>query len=178
MKLVFRRQGKAALVVVACMLIALLGDALARASQPSVRGDVFASLVSAGDSVEAFPSGSESEGVDFEGLLYDGEPWTEGLEGGIPEGFAEEVIPLEGYTDVRVGAAGAVVGFTTAAAPQEAFEAISQTMIARGWTVVSSGSNAVGSFVKAAGFRTWACVTCVQVGDSTSVVVQCAKGSR
>ena len=89
----------------------------------------------------------------------------------LPEGFQEEVLSLEGRKDVRVGAGGQVVGFVERADPQEAFAALSAELEAGGWAAIDSGRDDCGSFVKGGGRFAWVFVSCVRVGEATSVVV-------
>lgn len=91
----------------------------------------------------------------------------------LPPGFEEEVLSLEGFTDVRVGAKGTVVGFSSPDPPAELFAALSSRLEERGWQAVSSGSDVCGSFVKEGGAYSWVMVSCVNAGSVTSVVVQC-----
>lgn len=101
----------------------------------------------------------------------------EGKSGGeskrdAPARFEEEVLSLEGVSEMRVDPRSAIVGFTSAKAADHVFKDASDELEARGWTFVDSGSNTCGTFVKEAGTYRWVFVSCVQVGSSTSVVVQ------
>lgn len=93
----------------------------------------------------------------------------------LPEGFVDEVLAVEQYSDVQVGAGGLVVGFSLPVKAAEAFDVLGQSLLERGWTAVPSGSGSNGSFVKEAGRFNWLHIACVQVVDTTSVVVQCVK---
>lgn len=117
---------------------------------------------------------SEVAGFSVPALFADG--W-EAIEGGggetVPPDFEEEVLPLFSYADVRVAAGGQVVGFLSDERPEVEFSLLSSTLQDRGWVSVSSGSELGGSFVKEGGTYIWAFVSCVGIGEGTSVVVNC-----
>ncbi|HIW76881.1 MULTISPECIES: hypothetical protein [Gordonibacter] len=92
----------------------------------------------------------------------------------LPAGFEDEVLCAASFEDVRVSPEGSVVGFTARGTPAEAFKQVEGLMRDHGWTVVPGGDGASGSFLKEVGQYRWAFVGCVRVGDTTSVVVQCA----
>ena len=92
----------------------------------------------------------------------------------LPEGFSQEVVPVEGFAGLRVGAGGSVVGYEVEKDPARAFDEVRSLLDERGWKAVPSGDRAGGSFVKETGRFRWAYVSCVRAGDTTSVVVQCA----
>lgn len=89
-----------------------------------------------------------------------------------PEAFEEEVLSLAGLSEVRVDPRSSVVGFTAVGSAERAFEHAARELEVRGWTSIDSGSTTCGSFVKGEGRYRWAFVSCVQVGSTTSVVVQ------
>lgn len=100
--------------------------------------------------------------------------YTDSGSSDVPAGFVEEMFSLERYRDVRVGANGSVIGFSTSLVPQSALDEIRLDMEARGWMAMVSSGGITGTFVKSEGRYIWAFVMCVWVGDTTSVVVQCA----
>ena len=166
MSALLRRRRRAAAVLAALLALALAADAVLKAERPGVAHEA-AALAADGWDARGLLAFGEGEGAA-------GDANDAGAVEPLPEGFAEEVMPLDGYADVRVGAEGAVVGFTANAEPARAFEEVRRALCERGWTSVPSGSDAGGSFVKRAGPRTWAYVACVRTGETTSVVVQCA----
>lgn len=155
------RRGRCAIAVLAALLaLALAADAVLKIVRPSVAREAL-SLA--------------AEELDVRDLAFGtAERGAAAAPDSLPDGFSEEVLPMEGRADVRVGAGGSVVGFAVPEEPARAFEAARRALCERGWTAVPSGSDAGGSFVKEAGPRTWAYVSCVRTGDTTSVVVQCA----
>lgn len=91
----------------------------------------------------------------------------------VPAGFEEEVLSLEGRSEVMAAAGGTVVGFLEGGPADAVFDAIEEDLAARGWAEVESGVAGCASFVKEGGRFTWVFVSCVAVGDTTSVVIQC-----
>lgn len=91
----------------------------------------------------------------------------------LPEGFAQEVLPVEGYANLRVGADGSVAGFEMDGDPAQIFDELAQLLSDGGWTAVPSGNGVSGSFIKESGQYRWLDVSCVKAGDTTCVVVQC-----
>lgn len=94
-------------------------------------------------------------------------------EPGVPLGFEEEVLTLEGRSEVMAAADGTVVGFVEDGASSEVFGDIESELGERGWAKVDSGVEGFASFFKSGGKFTWAFVSCVPVGGATSVVIQC-----
>lgn len=150
-----------ALLVVALVLggVAVSG-ALVRANEPGV-------LKEASDPALWQPSGF----ADVEHALDE-----EGAPGRAraPDGFEDEVLSLHGKEDTRVDERARVVGFTMAGVSEEMFQAVSCELEALGWIRVESGLPNCGTFVKEEGSYRWLFVSCVQAGESTSVVVQYA----
>ena len=95
-------------------------------------------------------------------------------EAALPPGFESEVIAAVDQQDVRFDEQGRIVGFCVAGIVEEVFFSLADELTGKGWICVESGSASCGSFAKGAGAYRWAFVSCVQVGDSTSVVVQYA----
>lgn len=111
-------------------------------------------------------------------MFFDSDDAEDAVEGALDtplalEGFEEEVVPLGGRADVRVGAGGSVVGFSGQADAEREFAMLADELGRRGWTPVDSGRDDCGSFVKKDGKFTWLFVSCVQAGEATSVVVHC-----
>lgn len=92
----------------------------------------------------------------------------------LPLGFADEVVAVAGRDEVRADERGRVVGFCVSSAAEGVFSSLADELAGKGWARIESGSATCGSFSKNGGAYRWAFVTCVQVGDSTSVVVQYA----
>ena len=92
--------------------------------------------------------------------------------GGLPEGFEEEVLQLDGREDVRVDEGNGLVGFSCRGEVGETLRSIEEDLLMCGWESVGSGSEGWRSFVKDEGRYRWMFVECVDVGDSVSVVVR------
>ena len=90
----------------------------------------------------------------------------------VPESFQEEAFSLEGFTELRCDLDSGVIGFTAQGEAEEVFEEIEAALEEGGWTFVESGLEACGTFAKTSGDYQWLFVSCAQVGDSTSVVMQ------
>lgn len=96
----------------------------------------------------------------------------------VPQAFEDEVLSLAGYDDVHVGARERVVGFETDGQPDNVFSVLSERLANRGWTPIESGLDTGGTFVKKEGVYVWIFVSCMGMGDETSVVVQCTMAER
>lgn len=92
----------------------------------------------------------------------------------VPAWFAEELFSVQGCSDVRVAAGGAVVGFSATASAADEFTALAALMEQKGWTLMESGIESGASFLKDDGLCTWAWISCADIAGKTSVVVQCA----
>lgn len=89
---------------------------------------------------------------------------------GPPEGFEDEALRLEGRLDVRVDERNGVLGFSCSGKVAETLDALEEELSAKGW--MRSGDEGSGSFVKGSGRYRWMFVSCVGVGETTSVVVR------
>ncbi|MEA5019881.1 MAG: hypothetical protein VB027_05890 [Gordonibacter sp.] len=176
-----RRALVAVVVLGVLLVIVLVIDAVVERNRPSVLKEArnaFSTLpVRDGPSEEVLSLG-QNLGLYGRSLIL-ADPTASGTssngESLLPEGFTDEVLAIEQYRDVRVGAGGSVVGFSLQTESAEAFDVLGRSLLERGWTVVPSGSGSSGSFVKEEGRFNWLHIACVQVGDTTSVVVQCVK---
>lgn len=118
----------------------------------------------------AAPQEPDGAGVESARAAVLGDSAAE-VQAGVPEGFEEEVVSLEGRRDVQVGAQGTVIGYGAEGDAPSAFCQLADRLAERGWTAVESGSDSAGSFVKSGGTYTWVFVNCVQVGEGASVVM-------
>lgn len=91
---------------------------------------------------------------------------------GPPEGFEDEALRLEGRLDVRVDERNGVLGFSCSGKVAETLDALEEELSAKGWSGMRSGDEGSGSFVKGSGRYRWMFVSCVGVGETTSVVVR------
>ena len=153
----FRRLLRALAIVVGLVLACCAVDAVLRLSQPSAMGDALGIGAGAAD----FPSRATAS--------------TGPAQAELPEGFESEVLDLAQVEGLRVAAGGTVVGFSLQGDASEAFAQLSTQLQANGWSAVESGRPDCGSFVKGEGTYTWLFVSCTQVGDGVSVVLQCPK---
>ena len=153
----FRRLLRALAIVVGLVLACCAVDAVLRLSQPSAMGDA----LGIGAGAEDFPSRDTAS--------------TGPAQAELPEGFESEVLDLTRVEGLRVAAGGTVIGFSLRGDAPEAFAQLSVQLQARGWLAVESGRPDCGSFVKGEGTYTWLFVSCSQVGDGVSVVLQCPK---
>lgn len=181
MSAVMRRALGAVAVLGVLLAIVLVIDVVVERNRPSVLKEAMSAfsplLVRDGPSEEVL-SFEQNHGLQGRNFIL-GEFAASGTSSSgassLPEGFSDEVLTVEQYSDVRVGAEGSVVGFSLQAEPAEAFDVLERSLVERGWTVVPSGSGSNGSFVKEEGQFNWLHIACVQVGATTSVVVQCVK---
>lgn len=100
--------------------------------------------------------------------------WTAEYGQALPEGFASEVLALEGI-DAMVSERGPVVGYCVDDVPEGAKALVENELTGKGWTAVESGSDVLQTFVKGSGCYRWASVSYTCVGEAMSVVVV-AKG--
>ncbi len=91
----------------------------------------------------------------------------------IPESFTRECLDLSGRRDITVAGDGALVGFIEDGRADEVFDAVASQLDLKGWALLESGSETQATFIKEDGSCRWLYVSCVQVSDKTSVVVQC-----
>jgi hypothetical protein len=94
--------------------------------------------------------------------------------GGIPASFTSECLDLSGRHDITVAGDGTLVGFVEDGRADGVFDAVASQLDLKGWTLLESGSDTQATFMKEEGSHRWLYVSCVQVSDKTSVVIQCA----
>ena len=159
----------AAAIVAAIVFAAPVANALGfpDAGEAGLAGDY--ANVRSGLRAQDVMSASDAAGIleNLERIVSQGE--TE-----APEWFRDEVGLLPGARDVRVEAAGRVVGYVVDCGVSEALARIREDVQSRGWTVVPLGEADGFTLVRQSGSCTWALVTCTQVGTATSVVVRAA----
>ena len=107
---------------------------------------------------------------DAQGVSLAGE--ATGLEA-VPSWFARELFSLDGARSIRVSAAGDVVGFVVSSDEETSMARFREVLCQGGWTESETGIEGCSVFVKREGECRWAMVSCVPVGDATSVVVRC-----
>ncbi len=88
----------------------------------------------------------------------------------LPEAAQSEVSFPAGAL-CSVGSDGVVVGFTLEGDASSVFGQVKTQMEGKGWTYVSSGSQAAATFVKDAGTYRWATASCTEVSSGTAVVI-------
>ncbi len=114
----------------------------------------------------------EEEGERIEGMLVDS-----GQAAALPQAFEEEVGTLEEYSEVRVDDRGGIVGFTVDRGSDETSTSIASELEEKGWTAMA-GEAGCTSFVKSEGSYRWLFVSCVPVGNATSVVMQICPSAK
>ena len=122
----------------------------------------------------------------LQGLIQGQEGASDSADEGAREGALERIAPLfarEGFVpkeadDLQVGGEGRVIGLCLPGTAAEGFSSMSKGLEEAGWTVVPSGQDACGTFVKDEGDLRWLLVSCLQAGGQVSVVVQCAADVR
>ncbi len=95
-----------------------------------------------------------------------------GLEA-VPSWFAQELFPLDGTQDVRVSAEGDVVGFVVPSGEEASMARFREALCQGGWTESETGIEGCSVFMKGEGICRWAMISCIPVGDATSVVARC-----
>lgn len=104
-----------------------------------------------------------------DGTVGTGEP-------GLPQGFADEVLPTEGFSEVRHTPDGRIVGMTSSEDPVQTFERCAGLLQERGWLCIDSRQQGRASFLKGDGAWRWAYLDCTAAGDATAVVIVVEKG--
>lgn len=123
---------------------------------------------------------ASGEGIDARSLVQAADPFetlerieeqaaTGDVE--LPDAFSREIGLLPEARDVRVDAAGTVVGYVVSGQAEDVLADLIVHMEARAWSAVPLGGVDGVTFVKASGSCTWALATCTQTGESTSVVI-------
>lgn len=91
----------------------------------------------------------------------------------VPSWFAQELFPLDGAQDVRVSAEGDVVGFVVPSGEEASMARFREELQQVGWTESETGIEGCSVFMKGEGVCRWAMISCIPVGDATSVVARC-----
>lgn len=152
----------AALVFLALVLV---GRAFEEADRPSVLSEAAALI--GGEEADA-DGDADAGALELLASLDS----SDGADDEVPESFQEEVLSTAGREDLRCDASAGIVGFSEEGSAEEVFAQLSAELAEKGWTGVESGLDAAGTFVKGDGDHRWLYLSCVQVGDSTSVVAQ------
>lgn len=128
-----------------------------------------AQVVQAGESVGSAISAVGSGDVEGLAQTLSEKPLSQyGTE--LPEGAQSEV-PFPAGALCSAGSDGVVVGFTSEGDVSSAFSQVKAEMEEKGWTYVSSGSQAAATFAKDDGTYRWATATCTEVSGGTAVVI-------
>ncbi len=90
----------------------------------------------------------------------------------LPTWFEEELFSPSGAQEALMDTSSSVMGFSLLQDASEVWALICDDMAERGWICVESGMENSASFIREEGWPAWVMVTCVQVGDACSVVVQ------
>ena len=170
-----RRLRRALLWLLAAVLVflalVLVGRAFEDAGRPSVLAEAVQLFGGEDEEEEDAADGEEDSDEAATGLLdvfgADAADVDE-----VPESFQEEVLSTAGREELRCDASVGVVGFAEAGEAAEVFARLSAELEEKGWTAVESGLDSAGTFVKEDGEHRWLYLSCVQVGESTSVVAQ------
>ena len=94
----------------------------------------------------------------------------------LPGLFLQESgFPSDAY-ELHSDASGMVVGCSLDAPRNEALAAVCDVLAANGWACVPLQGTGGAVFVKQEGRLRWMLVTCLQIGDSTSVVYRIGHG--
>ena len=93
----------------------------------------------------------------------------------VPSWFLNEIGLPDGARDIRVSEAEDVVGCAVddVGGSAEVFALICGRLADAGWAENPTGVEGCSVFTKREGVCRWAMVSCIQVGDATSVVVRC-----
>ena len=91
-------------------------------------------------------------------------------EGQPPDAFVQEGGFPAGAYELHSDASDMVVGCSLNAPKEKAFAAVCDVLAAKGWLCAPLRGTGGAVFVKQEGELRWMLVTCIQVGESTSVV--------
>lgn len=91
---------------------------------------------------------------------------------GAPDWFIEEVTEVAGRGELRANDDWSVVSYVAEEEAALAAAALVDDLEERGWTLVESGREGIGTGVKEGGRCSWLAFSCTSVGDATCVVIQ------
>lgn len=132
------------------------------AGPPLLSGRAFADAIVSGD-------GREGGSGDAVGAL---DAAVGRGSGEVPPWFAEEVLPLEGVGEIRALDDWSVVGFSAETDVATVREWARSELESRGWTLMETGTEMYLTGIKEGGRCSWVALSCTQVGDEVSIVVQ------
>lgn len=95
-----------------------------------------------------------------------------------PDWFAEEVTEVAGRSELRATDDWSVVSYVAEEEAALAVAALVGDLEDRGWTLVESGREGIGTGVKEGGRCSWLAFSCTSVGEATCVVLQVAAAKR
>lgn len=87
--------------------------------------------------------------------------------------FQEEAVSLEGCTGIRVNEESSVVGWTERGSIDDVVSRRTRELTGKGWSCVPCGSSCA-TFTKEDGSLRWLFVSCFEISEEVSVVVQLA----
>lgn len=153
-----RRVKTACIILVISIVLLLILSAISR----SLSSPVFHEAMNLDSLNDAFTLKEKSQFGDSE-------------ETKLPSGFEEELLSLSNKEELRthiLKEGGGLVGFSVSTTAENTMTVIVEEMIKKGWSATDSKWGEATSFFKENGRYQWAFVSCVQTGDTTSVVVQ------
>ena len=90
----------------------------------------------------------------------------------VPAWVSEEVLSLDGATEIRALDDWSLIGFTLPGEAEAVQAQVAAELEGRGWALVETGAGASLSGVKKGGRCSWLLLNCTAVGDETCIVVQ------
>lgn len=91
----------------------------------------------------------------------------------VPSNFYQELFSIVdiGGTDIKTSQDKNVVGFNMPFRAPISFSIIKEKLISNNWNFTENESNTISTFWKDEGHYTWLFLNCVDVGNSTSVII-------
>ncbi len=110
------------------------------------------------------------------GLPEYGEEGIDRYSSDLAASFYEEVAPTDTFVRSWASDDGHVVGLSSGLEDTDFFALLRSGLEKRGWLMVESGSDVMGSFMKKEGVYSWVFVQCVSQDDGSMAVVTLTEG--
>ncbi|MEY8561851.1 hypothetical protein AALA21_02150 [Eggerthellaceae bacterium 3-80] len=151
---------RAVVMLVGAMGFVIAGEVAYQLSKPSMISEGLSEF-----SFQAYAEANSDFDVLDQGSIQDKSPL-------LPSGFEEEVVKACDYQEVQVNTAAHLIGFSVPLSLEEAQKSIGNKLADNQWVEVGTTAWPCRSYIKQHGTYRWLLVMYVQVGLSTSVVMQ------
>ena len=94
----------------------------------------------------------------------------------VPPEFNAELLDLSNKAEIRINSEKDVFSFVDNCNAEEAFKNAKLELETKGWTYIESNSNLMATFIKEGGKYQWTCVSSIQEGSQSVIVIQVIGG--